>query len=119
MTLPCEKSELIYEVIIGVLAKHGLKLQNMISLCADNAPVNFGGPQLNGSNNIFHRLKLQHQRLLPIGCPAHILHNAAKAATGQLSFDIESIAFKIHSHFKGSTIRYEALKDVFDRMEVC
>lgn len=90
----------------------------MTSLCADNAPVNFGGPQLNGSSNVFYRLKRQNQRLLPIGCPAHILHNAAREATDELPFDIESIAFKICSHFKKSTKRCASLQELFEIMEV-
>jgi DNA polymerase I-like protein with 3'-5' exonuclease and polymerase domains len=63
-------------------------------------------------------LKTKQTRLIPIGCPAHILHNAAKQATEQLSFDIESIAFKLQSHFKGSTKRHEALKELFESVEV-
>jgi hypothetical protein len=118
-TLANETSESIHNLIIEILEKHNLNFQNMVSLCADNAPVNFGGPQLKGVNNVFHRLKNQNQRLLPIGCPAHILHNAAKSATDQLPIDIESIAFKIQSHFKGSTTRHEALTELFDRMGVC
>jgi len=116
--LPGEDSELVHKFIVNILEKHNLSFENLTSLCADNAPVNFGGPQLKGTNNVFHRLKLQQKLLIPIGCPAHILHNAAKTATGRLSIDIEAIAFKIQSHFKGSTKRHEALKDVFESAEV-
>lgn len=93
-------------------------MSNLISFCADNAPVNFGGPQLKGENNVFYRLKSSQVCLIPIGCLAHILHNAAKEATEQLSFDIESIAFKLQNHFKGSTKRHEALKELFENSDV-
>lgn len=116
--LPGESSEIVYNFIVEILQKHNLSLENLTSFCADNAPVNFGGPQLNGKNNVFYRLKVDQKRLIPIGCPAHILSNSAKEAAEQLSFDIESVAFKIQSHFKGSTKRHEALKEFFENAEV-
>lgn len=116
--LPGESSELVYNFIIEILKKHGLLLDNLTSFCADNAPVNFGGPKTKGNNNVFHHMKIRQKHLIPIGCPAHILHNAAKEATEQYSFDIEAIAFKLQSHFKGSTKRHEALKEFFDDAEV-
>jgi hypothetical protein len=116
--LPGESSEIVYKFIVEVLQTHGLSMENLTSFCADNAPVNFGGPQTNGKNNVFHHLKTKQKHLIPIGCPAHILHNAAKEASEQLPFDIESIAFKLQSHFKGSTKRHEALKEFFVDAEV-
>lgn len=116
--LPGENSELVYNFIVKILQKHELSLDKLTSFCADNAPVNFGGPQTAGKKNVFHQLKTDQKLLIPIGCPAHILHNAAKEATEQLPFDIESIAFKLQSHFKGSTKRHETLKEFFDDAEV-
>lgn len=115
--LPGETSEIVHKFLIEVLERHGLSLDKLTSFCADNAPVNFGGPQTAGKKNVFHYLKTEQKRLIPIGCPAHILHNAAKEATEQLPFDIESIAFKLQSHFKGSTKRHEALKEFFEDAE--
>jgi hypothetical protein len=51
--LPSESSELVYDFIVDVLQTHELELSNLTLFCADNAPVNFGGPQLNGKNNVF------------------------------------------------------------------
>lgn len=116
--LPGEDAELVHKFIVNVLQKHNLSFDNLTSFCADNAPVNFGGPQLKGNNNVFHHLKAHQKNLIPIGCPAHILHNAAKTATDRLSIDIEAVAFKIQSFFKGSTKRHEALKEVFETADV-
>ena len=92
----------------------------MSSFCADNAPVNFGRPgQVDNArhNNVFKKLKERSQKLIPLGCPSHILHNAAKRSSERLPIDIESIAFKLASHFKGSTLRHERLKDLCEQLE--
>ena len=92
--------------ICSTLEENGLKLENITSFCADNAPANFGGWQQTGKNNVFNRLQEKTSaRLIPIGCPAHILHNAAE----KLTVDIETIVLKICSHFKSQTSRVQNL----------
>jgi hypothetical protein len=117
--LPGEDSQLVADFITQILQKHGLKWENLVSFCADNAPVNFGGPQMQGPKNVFKKLVLKKKNLIPIGCPAHIFHNAAQKAADRLPLDIETIAFKLASYFKGSTSRNEQFKDICDFLEVC
>ena len=56
-SMPCETSQHIMNFICSSLEENGLKLENIISFCADNAPVNFGGWQRKGKNNVFNRLQ--------------------------------------------------------------
>uniref|UniRef100_A0A914WM39 Uncharacterized protein n=2 Tax=Plectus sambesii TaxID=2011161 RepID=A0A914WM39_9BILA len=117
-SLPGEDSTMVANFIAQVLGKHQLQFENLVSFCADNAPVNFGGPQLAGPNNVFKKLQEKKKNLIPMGCPAHILHNAAQKAADRLPIDIEAIVFKIASYFKGSTRRHEDFKDICNFLEV-
>ena len=98
--------------------KHLLNLDRLVSFCADNAPTNFGGAEYRGENNVFARLIVRRQNLIGVGCPAHVLHNAAKHAADNLPWDVEAIVFKLASHFKSSTKRFEALKEFCEQVEV-
>ena len=77
-SMPNETSQQIIDFILTSLQENDLDLKGLTSFCADNAPVNFGGSQLSGQNNVFYQLKQRATQLIPVGCPAHILHNAAK-----------------------------------------
>jgi hypothetical protein len=116
--LPGEDSQLVADFITQILAKHGLKWENLVSFCADNAPVNFGGPQMQGPNNVFKKLIERKKNLIPVGCPAHIFHNSAQKGADRLPLDIETVVFKLASFFKGSTSRHEQFKEVCDFLEV-
>uniref|UniRef100_A0A914X152 Uncharacterized protein n=1 Tax=Plectus sambesii TaxID=2011161 RepID=A0A914X152_9BILA len=117
-SLPGEDSTMVANFIIQVLGKHQLQFENLVSFCADNAPVNFGGPQLAGPNNVFKKLQEKKKNLIPVGCSAHILHNAAQKAADRVPVDIEAIVFKLASYFKGSTRRHEDFKDICNFLEV-
>ena len=54
--------------------------------------------------------------LIPIGCPAHVLHNAAEKGAERLIVDIETIVLKIGSHFK-SQIGRANLKQFCEEMD--
>ena len=108
----------IYEWILKILQRHKLKFEALTSFCADNCNTNFGGMDHGGDKNIFHKLKTHKGNLIAVGCPSHILHNAAKFGADNLPFDIESIVFKLASHFRNSTKRIEHLKDIFEEFEV-
>ena len=60
---------------------------------------------MNGQNNVFYRFKQRATQLIPVGFPAHILHNAAEKESDRLTVDIETIVMKIASHFKSQTNR--------------
>ena len=117
-SMPCETSQQIVNFICSSLQENRLKLENITSFCADNAPVNFGSWQPKGKNNVFNRLQEQTSaRLIPIGCPAHILHNAAEKGAERLTVDIETIVLKIFSHFKSQTSKVQNLKQFCAQLE--
>ena len=117
-SMPCETSQHIMNFICSSFEENGLKLENIISFCADNAPVNFGGWQQKGKNNVFNRLQEKTSaRLIPIGCPAHILHNAAEKGAERLTVDIETMVLKICSHFKSQASRVQNLKHFCAQLE--
>ncbi|KAL3112535.1 hypothetical protein niasHT_018741 [Heterodera trifolii] len=103
--LPAETAEEVYQWILKMLQKHGLKFERIVAFCADNTAANFGSAEHRGENNVFYKLKAHKNNLIPVGCPAHVLHNAAKRGADNLPIDIESIVFKLTSHFKNSTKR--------------
>ena len=104
--------------ICSSLEENGLRLENVTSFCADNAPVNFGGRQQTGKNNVFNRFQEKTSaRLISVGCPAHILHNAAEKGVERLTADVETIVLKICSHFKSQTSRVQNLKQFCEQLE--
>lgn len=108
----------IYEWIIKILQKHKLNLEQLVAFCGDNVNANFGGAEHAGQRNVFHKLKSHRGNLIPVGCPAHVLHNAAKNSADNLPIDIESIIFKLASHFRNSTKRIERFKEICEDFEV-
>ena len=61
-SMPCKTSQQIMNFICSSREENGLKLENITSFCADNAPVNFGGWQQKGKN-VFNRLARKNQRV--------------------------------------------------------
>ena len=116
-SMPNETSQQIVDFILTSLQENDLDLKRLTSFCADNAPVNFGGSQLSGQNNVFYRLKQRATQLIPVGCPAHILHNAAEKGSDSLTVDIETIVLKIGSHFKSQTSRAVSLKQFCEQLD--
>ena len=110
-SLPGETSALIFDYLKDVLSQNDLNLSNLVAFSADNAAVNFGGVHRpENSNNVFAKLKTLNSKIIPVGCAAHVLHNAAKHACEEaLSIDPEVIIFKIYSYFNSSTVRWGAV----------
>ena len=115
--MPGETSEQIMNFILSSVKENELDLQLLTSFYADNAPVNFGGCIQGGKNNVFYHLTERQTCLIPIGCPAHVLHNAAEKAAERLTIDIETIVLKIGSHFKSQTGRANSLKQFCEEMD--
>ena len=115
--MPGEASQDITNFILSAMQENELDMKQLTSFCADNAPVNFGGPQHHGQNNVFHRLSGRTTQLIPVGCPAHILHNAAEKGAERLPVDLETIVLKISSHFKSQTGRAESLKRFCEQLD--
>ena len=116
-SMPSETSQQIIDFIHTSLQENDLDLERLTSFCADNAPVNFGGSQLSGQNNVFYRLKQRGPQLIPVGCPAHILHNAAEKGSDRLPVNIETTVMKISSHFKSQTSRTVSLKQFCEKLD--
>ena len=116
-SMPNETSQQIIDFILTSLQENDLDLKRLTSFCADNAPVNFGGSQLSEQNNVFYRLIQRATQLIPVGCPAHILHNAAEKGSDSLTVDVETIVLKIDSHFKSQTSRAVSLKQFCEQLD--
>ena len=115
--MPSETSQQIIDFILTSLQKNDLDLKRLTSFCADKEPVNFGGSQLSGENNVFYRLIQRATQLIPVGCPAHILHDAAEKGSDSLTVDVETIVLKIGNHFKSQTSRAVSLKQFCEQLD--
>ena len=56
-SLPSETLQQIMDFIFSSFHEIVLDPKQLTSFCADYAPVNYGGSQLSGQNNVFYRLK--------------------------------------------------------------
>jgi len=63
---------------------------------ADNASVNYGK-----HHSIFTSLNTIQARL-KANCNCHVLHNAAKYACKQLTYDVEQLVVKVYNEFSVS-----------------
>lgn len=118
VSLPGETSTMICNSIISILKKHNLS-NKLVAYCADNANTNFGGAARKGTNNIFAKLNEElQQKLIGVGCAAHIIHNAIQHAADLLPVDIENIIIKMYGHFYIYTVRVNTLKEFCDDVEV-
>ena len=116
--LPGETSAIIFEYLKSCLENNNLDPAKLVAFSADNANVNFGGASQQGQNNVFSKLKNFNSKLIAVGCPAHICHNAAKKACERLSLDVEMLLFKILNYFNGSTLRHEKFKEFCQFLEM-
>ncbi|KAI6658179.1 hypothetical protein LOD99_15449 [Oopsacas minuta] len=97
-----EKSKHVAEMLLDVITKYGLNPEKMIAFCAANAPVNFGDINRAEGDNVFTKLKQIKSKLIPVGCPSHLVDKSAQIAGERaLSVDIESVVAKISSFFSG------------------
>ena len=102
-----ETSDGISAKLLKVLAANGLATDNLVSYGADNASVNYGK-----HHSVFVSLKRVQPRLLKANCNCHVLHNAAKHACKQLTYDVEGLVLKVYNEFSSSAKRLDELKNV-------
>lgn len=107
-----ETSATIHRQITSKLEENGLKLDMISAYTGDNASVNYGK-----YNSVFQKLKEGNCGIIKANCIADIVHNCAKHAGERLNIDIDSVVYKIFSHFSVSAHRTEALKAVFAFVE--
>lgn len=108
-----ESAAAISEQILNVIKTNGLSVDMMSAYSADNASVNFGK-----HNGVYQKLHAVNHRILPAGCPAHILHNTAKKASDVLNCDVESLILKLYNYFSISAKRVATLKEMFDFVDL-
>ncbi|KAF2890246.1 hypothetical protein ILUMI_15927 [Ignelater luminosus] len=114
---PGETAEIISKLLLKVLDKNNLG-NKLVAYCADNANTNFGGVSKKGNKNVFNKLKQNvPEKLIGIGCAAHIIHNTIQTAADLLPVDVDSVINKIYSHFYIFTVRVESLKTFCEEAE--
>lgn len=107
-----ETSASIHRQITSKLEENGLKLDMISAYTGDNASVNYGK-----YNSVFQKLKEDNSGIIKANCIAHLVHSCAKHAGDRLNIDIDSVVYKIFSHFSVSAHSTEALKAVFAFVE--
>lgn len=114
-----EKAETITDLIEEVLDKNNLT-EKLSTYVADNAPINFGGLNRQGSNNVLALLKERvNSNVIGVGCPAHILHNCAQHGLDQFGkFDIDAFVFKLFKHFSVYTVKTAELREFCEFVQV-
>jgi hypothetical protein len=63
------------------------------------------------SANFVKKISDISPRILGVGCPSHIAHNAAQNAADKMKYDFEALALKITSHFSSQAKRMAAFYD--------
>lgn len=108
-----ETAAAISEKIVDVVQKNNLNMQMVSAYSADNASINFGKHK-----GVYKKLCAANERILPAGCPAHILHNTAKKACDVMDYDVESLVLKVYNHFSISAKRAAQLKEMFNFVDI-
>ena len=103
-----ETAKGIHQALTTCLEKYELNIRNITAYSADNANVNYGK-----HHSVYQLISSANDGILKANCPAHIVHNACKHASDQLSVDIETIVLKIYSLFSVSASRREELRSFF------
>lgn len=109
-----ETGETVFNQIDKVIEKFGLE-SKFACFGADNCVTNFGGVNRRGEQNVFGRLKEKFgDKLIGMGCNAHLAHKAIEKACHQFQplFDIEATVVKIYGYFKNITVRNTRLRQM-------
>ena len=103
----------IFEHVDAVFNKHAIQWKSVTGLGVDNTNVNIGK-----HDSIKSRVLEKEPKIAVVGCPCHMLHNAAgKGATefGNITkFDVEDHCIDLFYWFDKSTKRKGALKEYFE-----
>jgi hypothetical protein len=91
----------------------------IVGFGSDNTNTNFGGPERNGSNNVFALLKSRLNRdVFGLGCLFHVVGNSVQAATALLPHDIPAIIEKMFSFLHIHAVRVASLQAICEDAEV-
>ncbi|XP_015263080.1 PREDICTED: uncharacterized protein LOC107107313 [Gekko japonicus] len=105
-------SDSIATRIAIILQENGLSVSRVASYMIDNASVDFAKHWA-----VFQDLKQLNDGLLQVGCIGRIIHNCLKKGMRALSFDVETLIFKIYSEFSSSPKKTESLTSFFEFVE--
>lgn len=110
-----ETGEMVFNKVKAVIDSFGLR-KKFICYGGDNCNTNFGGVQRGGEKNVFNRLQDEFgQKIIGMGCNAHLAHKAIERACHQFQphFDIEASVVKIYGYFKNITVRNTRLRQLY------
>lgn len=114
-----EKADTIVPILKNLCEKYNLN-KKVICYAAHNAPVNFGGVTRGGDVNILAQLQSHFEnRLVGLGCVAHILHNTVDNACNQIEIaNVEPTVVSIYTHFYRNTVRVTQLKEICESVKI-
>ena len=109
--------EVMFDSIDAQFTKHGVSWENVSGLGVDNTNANIGN-----SNSLKARVLRKNAKVVIIGCPCHILHNAAgkisEAFAAVSKFDLENHYVDVFHWFEKSTKRKSIVKEYYDFCDV-
>lgn len=99
-----ETGEFVAWAIKETIAEYQIPEEKIVAICADNCPTNYGSVKRGGDNNVFaHLRKTFGDKLIGIGCLAHVLNNALKNAADMIKFKgdtFSKILSLLHCYFE-------------------
>ena len=117
-SLDDEKAKTIEVAIRETIDLYGIRRDQLVAICADNCRTNYGSEERTGTGNVFAMMKGEYgDKLIGIGCLAHVLHNSVKHGCKVLDMDIEWILYKLPKYFENSNKANEFMElcDSLDR----
>ena len=91
-------AQAIFDKMCTVLSLHGIPWENCVGVGVDNTSVNFGR-----HNSIMTKIHAINPNVYFMGCPCHIAHNTANAASESFrhktGFDVEELVVDIFYWF--------------------
>ncbi|CAH0558668.1 unnamed protein product [Brassicogethes aeneus] len=111
-----ETAQGMFDMIAKSLSNLGVDLKYCSCFSADNTNANFGQ-----NKSLFKKLKDVNKEILKANCHAHIVHNCVGHALDEfagINIDVETLVFKIYSHFAQSAKRRDNLKDFYEFAEI-
>ena len=110
----------IFGELEKVFETHKIPFENCVGLSVDNASVNVGR-----FNSLKVLTKKKNPDLFTLGCPCHLIHNAANAASkafcGETGFNVEDLCIDTFYHFEysskhnGLLLEFNQFRDIDSR----
>ncbi|XP_050297898.1 uncharacterized protein LOC126737174 [Anthonomus grandis grandis] len=110
---PDESANGIYTNLKTRIQHAGLLLNYISCYSADNANVDFGR-----LHSVYQLLYKENNKVLAVGCPAHMVNNSVKNALAKCRFDVETLILKTFNQFSSQAKRCKELKDFFNFVDL-